>query len=146
MNAEDIPEEVRRVWVYQYCGHAVGIDTWNEINAVIKAYPEYFPWETKYNSIPQSVHDAYNKEKYAWMDKLYQKPHPEGYIGLIPTIMQMDEVLKEAPPEPQMTIHEIFIMLSKQEDDKRKRQQEQDENNKALWDKHYKTYGLEYRK
>ena len=37
-------------------------------------------------------------------------------------------------------------MLAKQEDDKRKRQQEQDENNKALWDKYYKTYGLEYRK
>jgi len=36
--------------------------------------------------------------------------------------------------------------LFKMEDDKRHRQQEEDKKNKALWDKHYQPYGLEYRK
>lgn len=143
---EDIPEDVYWVWSIQWCGIPVGLDTWDKADAIIKANPQYFPWETKYNSIPKDVHDAYYKEKNVWMDDLWTQTSYENYTGIMPTITKMDEELKEAIHESPKSLSKIFHDLFKMEDDKRRRRDEEDAKNKALWDKHYKPYGLEYRK
>jgi hypothetical protein len=147
MKEQDIPQEVWWVWAIQWSRKAVGLQTLEDVKHVIRKYPQHFPWETKYNSIPQEVHDAYYKEKHPWVeDDIWSRPDDESYIGLIPTLMKMNEIIKEQPPEPEKSISEMFADLFKMEEDKRRRQKEEDENNKALWDKHYKPYGLEYRK
>lgn len=143
---EDIPEDVWWVWTIQWCGYPVGLDTWEKAKAIMKANPDYFPWETKYDSIPQHVHDAYFKEKNAWMTKLYKETRPESFIGIIPSIMKMDEAMKEYQPEPPKSLSEMLRDLAKMEDDKRRREEEEYAKNKSIWDKHYKPYGLEYRK
>lgn len=146
---EDIPQDVQWVWTIQWCGHPVGLDTIEKADEIIKANPKYFPWETKYHSIPKEVHDAYWKEKSHVWDMAWQEKRDAGYKGLIPTIMEMGEnypTPEDTMKMPQKSLSEIMGDLFKMEDDKRKRQYEEDEKNKALWDKHYQPYGLEYRK
>lgn len=87
MILQDTPNEV--LWVL-LSPKMVGSDTYEEIERIIAKYPEYFPWETKYNSIPKEVHEAYIKEKYPDRDKpivctsdgggLYSKIKSEPFI------------------------------------------------------------------
>lgn len=148
-NIYDIPEDVFWVWNIQLSRFLVGIDTWDKANEIIKANPKYFPWETKYHSLPKEVHDAYWNEKNTeadkkWSEYLKDQEQNGDFIGLLPTIMSMDKV-KEYPPEPPKSLSEIFRDLFKQQDDERKRREQEDARNKALWDKYYISYGLEYR-
>jgi hypothetical protein len=148
-NVNDMPEDVAWVWAIQMVDRPVGFDTLTEMKAIIKANPKYFPWETKYASIPQSVHDAYWEEKNIGVRKLWDEtfthtPEDGGFIGIIPTIMKM----AEAPPIPQQerSWTELFNTLLKEEQDKRESEKATLKKEKSLWDKHYKPYGLEYRK
>jgi hypothetical protein len=147
---DDAPQDVFWVLAIQIADRPIGLDTLNKIKVIIKANPKYFPWETKYDSIPQEVHDAYWKEKHdesdkQWAEYVNGKEQDGGFIGLIPTLMQMD-AQPSYPPSPEKSLSDIFNDLFKQQEDERKRKSEEDKKNKALWDRHYKPYGLEYRK
>lgn len=146
IKAEDIPQDVQWVWAIQAAGRPVGLDMLSKIHAIIREHPTYFPWETKYDSIPKEVHDAYWSEKSAWMDEMWQSKRDSGYQGLIPTIMQMDEIAHEPPATPQVSLSEMLDNLLKRQEDEYKRQKEENAKNKTLWDKHYGPYKLEYRK
>lgn len=148
---DDVPQDVLWVWGIQIADRPIGLDTLNKIKVIIKANPKYFPWETKYDSIPKEVHDAYWKEKNheadkRWAEYVEGKEQDGGFIGLIPSLMKMDEIAHEPIPAPAMSLSEVFSNLLKQQEDQRKLQLKEDKKNKSIWDKYYKPYGLEYRK
>lgn len=146
IKTDDIPQDVQWVWAMQWIKHPVGLDTLSKMHAIISAHPIYFPWETKYDSIPKEVHDAYYKEKNEDWNRQFQEKRDGGYKGLIPTLVEMSEVSPESTSIPQKSLSEMIADLFKQQEEERKAQDEKNEKDKALWDKYYKPYGLEYRK
>lgn len=140
INATDIPAEVLEVWAIQIARQPVGIVTWERCNEIIKRNLEYFEWDHKYAKIPQSVHDAYKEEAFPPFDysKLQNK---EEFIGLIPRI----SMLPDPEPQKQLTIKEMLVNLFKGEQEARERKEAAHLKSKALWDKYYSVYGLEYR-
>lgn len=141
---EDMPDEVWVVlnWPYEL----VDIDTYNKIEAIKIKYPEYFPWEVKYRSIPQSVHDAYSEELHpggvfaSFMDASKdQTSNHNGIIGLI-----NDAPSGTYDSSKPFTIAD-FNKLADQFNNKRDQEIKQLRTDKALWDKYYKPFNLPYR-
>lgn len=140
VKAADIPTEVWEVWAIQMAGQPVGLDTWNHCNEIIKRHPNHFEWEHKYAKIPQSVHDAYKEEAFPPIDFSKFKDSGE-FIGMIPMLSMMPE----PDPPKQITIKEMIANLFKGEREARERKEAAHLKLKALWDKYYSVYGLEYR-
>lgn len=78
---KDIPSEVLWVFALQYSCTPVGTSVFEECERIIAKYPEFFPWETKYNSIPQEVHDAYRIENNGGVDFRIMPMFEEGVIN-----------------------------------------------------------------
>ena len=134
MNLQNIPDEV--LWVLTLPRY-VGSDTYKKAEEIIAKYPEYFPWETKYNSIPKEVHQAYIKEKYP------DKDEPIVCTGGISQMIKDEPfVYKEYTPEG---IGEWFKQLEVITRDAKNAAIVQRKKDKKLWDKHYKKYNLEFR-
>jgi len=130
---EDIPNEVFWAQIVINTSQGVGIDTYEEVEKIIAKYPEYFPWETKYNSIPKEVHIAYLDEKY---------PDRNKPIVCINDGRGIYQQINENPFEyRQYTFKEIIEFLT----DWDKNIVTKKEQAKKLWDKHYKKYNLEFR-
>ena len=126
----DVPLEVFEVWAIQTAGQPVGMSTWDYCDAIIKKYPEWFPWEHKYDKIPKRVHEAYCKE--------LMEPQPvEQESGLPVTVQQ----IKESP----VSFTEMISCLFKSEQKRRESQQRERKRRKSIWDRHYKKYKLEFR-
>lgn len=128
---KDIPTEV--LWVH-LLPPMVGSDTYNEAERIIAKYPKYFPWETKYNSIPSEVHLAYRREKYPGFDK----PIVCSGEGLLSKIDNEVFMYKEYTNEEIIKWFEDLRKID--ESEKIKKQKD-----KELWDKYYGKYNLEYR-
>jgi len=129
-----IPTEVQEVMVYNYVKY-VGRETMERVRIIIDKYPEWFPWEHKYKSIPQEVHDAYFAEKYPKPDF---KSSTKGIY----------EQMKEKPVNTNLTIDSLRDMLNKLFDYDRERaliREYEKQKDKELWDKHYSKYNLEYK-
>lgn len=135
ISPKDIPNEVLWVLTLPRC---VGSDTYRRVEEIIAKYPEYFPWETKYNSIPKEVHQAYIKEKYPDRDK----PISCGE-GLIAE-MRKSEV-KYYNDYLGKSFQELWDDLLNMEQQIRVKEAERYKKDKKLWDKHYKKYKLEFR-
>lgn len=130
-----IPDDVLFAWgIKASCG-GVGLETYQKLEDTIMRYPEYFPWERKHASIPKEVHNAYHAEKY-----------PDGAITITKGmgILELIECSKEEDAEPKKPsvwsreyIDEFFEAL---EEPYKKYVAD-----KALWDKHYAKFGLEYK-
>ena len=138
MNLQDIPNEVLWVYYIEKYVHYVGSDTYDKATEIIAKYPEYFPWETKYNSIPKEVHEAYIKEKYPDRDK----PIPVGE-GLIAEMKKSK--VKYYNDYLGKSFDELWQDLLNIEQQIRVKEAERYKKAKKLWDKHYKKYNLEYR-
>ena len=144
---DDVPAEVWEVWAIEQGSKAiggVGLETWNYCNEIIKKYPDWFPWEHKYDQIPQPVHDAYNAEAHPPISFDLKPGYREDFVGMLPMILAgVDHSGKLA--EPTLTMKEMFKSIfenqRKEEDRKRAEYLER----KKIWDKHYSKYGLEYR-
>ena len=137
---KDIPDEVLWASVIISTSHGIGVDTYEKIEEIIAKYPEYFPWETKYNSIPKEVHQAYIKEKYPDRDKpIVCTSDGEG---LYSKIKNEPFVYRKYTPEE---IVEWFRQLDTITTNARNAAIVQRKKDKKLWDKHYKKYNLEYR-
>lgn len=147
MNLKDVPDEVLSAWTVMKYQRYVGMDQWIKLNAIIRKYPEYFPWEAKYRSIPQEVHDAYYSDIQAAAEHIFSNSEDGIAIGIIPTLMNMDEQpifkFKIVPDKP---ISEIFKDFFREKEEENKRAKKQQKKDKALWDKHYSKYGLNYKK
>jgi hypothetical protein len=59
---KNIPNEVIEVWAYQMSKRPVGTETYKRLQDIINKYPEHFPQEHIYNSIPNEVHIKYREE------------------------------------------------------------------------------------
>jgi hypothetical protein len=136
---DDIPLDVWEVWAIQIVGQPVGMATWTRCDEIIKNNPEYFPWEHKYESIPKSVHEAYKAEAFLPWD-FYPTDNKDAFTGVIPNLPPPNP-----EPQPQRTISELFGLLIRQEREAQDRKRAEKKKAKALWDKHYSKYGLEYR-
>lgn len=110
-----------------------------KLQATIRKYPEYFPWEAKYREIPQEIHEAYYKEKHGEWEIKWKA---EGGKGIM-------ELIREAPThekeESSKTLSEMFQDIVNAQEESRKKREENRLKNKVLWDKHYSKYKLEYR-
>lgn len=134
--------QIEYVKAILYWKHPVGMDSYKICMEIIKAHPEEFPWFAKYNSIPEEVHKAYNKEANAPFLQIIEEwkttiPNAEQKTGLVPFIENSGTVMG-----PLTLKHlEDFIQNMDEQDGKRMEAEKKDE---ALWDKHYSKYGLPY--
>ena len=99
----------------------------------IRAHPEYFPWEHKYWSIPDEVHQAFYDECYPKVET----PAIEEGIGLYAGIHSSDEPAVFT----KKSLYELLDMLQQIDIEKREREQ----HRRGLWHKHYNKYKLPYR-
>ena len=142
----EIPAEVMEaIAIYTATGGMVGSKTFERLQEIINKYPKWFPWEHKYKKIPLEVHEAYRKEKYGfdisdpgeWRDK-------EPGKGLMQMIEENVRII-----EVHTNDKSLKTLLEESWDEMervRLKQIEDEKNDKALWDKHYKKYNLEYRR
>lgn len=134
MITSSIPAEVQEVMVYNHVKY-VGRETMERIRTIIDKYPEWFPWEHKYKSIPQEVHDAYHKEKYSKQDLklsggIYERMKEQTYIN---TSFNID------------FLNNLFNKLCNYDAERELLRQYKRQKDKELWDKHYSKYNLEYK-
>lgn len=126
---KDIPQEVKEYMaIVAGTGGLMGLKLYRKCKTIEEKYPEWFPWEHKYNSIPQEVHDAYRNEQYS------STPKPNEISKEAVSFSFNDKSLLDALNKWQESlINEQRIKA------------EQLKKDKELWDKHYKKYGLEFR-
>lgn len=132
----DIPSEVWEAVCIAQLG-VVGMELFNRHQEIVKKYPEHFPWETKYNSIPNEVHKAFSTEinggtfeeilARATSNPIHHIEHNREYIS-----------------KP-INIREVFNNVLRFEEDRRERAEQREKENKKVWDKHYSKYNLPYR-
>lgn len=140
MDFKDIPKEVLYIQMMEAMPFPwlVGIDEYNRVSAVKAKYPEYFPWDRIYESIPKEVHDAYRNEKNPDWDKPIEwiEKGDRGIEDLI-----NDSTLKVSSVVTEQDFMDLFEMLNKSENDEYKKKMADE----ALWNKHYGKYKLKYR-
>lgn len=140
MNAINIPQDVSWVWAIKYSRVAVGIETYNRIEEIIKEYPEFFPWENKYASIPNCVHEAYRNEKYPpWGGIIKKGKNGKGIWEL------MQEKPKRRRKTKCIDIRQVIQEMFEHQEKCRRKEERQKKKDRKLWDKYYKPYRLEYR-
>tara|TARA_R110000868_G_scaffold14426_4_gene67220 strand:+ start:31335 stop:31772 length:438 start_codon:yes stop_codon:yes gene_type:complete len=143
MDIENAPHEVIEAMVACswngtfYCGE----EQYKRINDTIKKYPEYFPWETKYNSISKEVHDKYKLAISQLHDTIYPKA---GKVNDMIPGEGIFSYIRRQPVEPltEKTIKDafkyMFVTLPKQ-------QSLFETEKRRIWNKFYKKYNLKYR-
>lgn len=135
IDVEKIPDEV--MWVLMVSSGFVGRSTYDKCQEIISRYPEYFPWEHKYKSIPKEVHEAY-------LDEVNPLRH-EPIVILEGGLHLRDQIRKEYisinKTVTQKDFEDMFNEMAKMEQERIEKRKKE----KALWDKHYKIYGLEYK-
>jgi hypothetical protein len=136
---DGIPEDVWFVWIASQ--QPMGLEMYEKCQKIINENPKYFPWEHKYNSIPKEVHEAY-------LDEKYPNRH-EPFIGGGSVGRGILELINEQPVSfadtEEKSLVEIFESVINFQETARKQREKQYQKDKALWDKHYKKYGLKYR-
>lgn len=135
-----IPEEV--VWVMlveMYCS-VVGFEVMDRINEIKGRWPKYYPWEARYNSIPKEVHEAY-------LGEVFKR---DDWFGVSGEIGGLEDMVNRGGSEYKELTEDDFVSFIKDLDEREREQEEEerrrrDREDKALWDKYYKKYGLKWR-
>lgn len=144
INLDNTPNDVIWVWLIQSSSQPVGSSTILEINKIIKEYPEYFPWEHKYNSIPNEVHEAFMRECYP---EKYKPITFDEFDGINNGLMaQLPKVEYAYNALTSKDIKEFFDNMEKQNKEKIEAQKNETQRVKEIWDKYYSNYKLEFRK
>lgn len=137
---KNLPTEVIEAQCLLWLKNPVGSDTYNRVVETVKKYPEHFPWETKYNSIDDSVHRAYEDEKELLFNSFFP-PTPmdiqpgEGMYAYMQR--QNAEVISCNKPVD-------WDELSRNMQNKQKRDEDFSKAKQKLWIKHYKKFNLKY--
>jgi len=138
IKVSDIPDEVWHVKAIQFSKQPVGLATLNRVKEVIAKYPEYFTWEHKYESLPKEVHEAFEKEAYPkkleWIPK--EVNCNEGFLA---------QIEKRVTYNPQSFTAKDLTDFMENIKNEVNLKWEHERKITAIWDKHYKKYGLEFR-
>ena len=136
---EDAPWEVQKVWLHRLSKY-VGSEVYKEIQETTAKYPEWFPWETLYNSIDKTVHNDYIKAETELYFSFYPRAKSDdiregeglwGYVKRQPVYKPTEENLKSA-------VNYLFVEAPKIKRD-------YEIARKKLWNKHYSKYKLKFR-
>jgi len=128
------------------CGFRyVGKKLYDRANEIQLKYPEAFPWEAKYRSIPKEVHEAYQQELSAYhrsQPSLFEGA-PMGIIAISKWMEEQNQKERERTKDftPKQRIDELMDSLRAKE----KREALDLKSRKRIWDNHYKPYKLAYR-
>ncbi len=135
-----IPTEVQEVMLFEMYNQYCGIEMYDKITAIKKKYPQYYPWEAKYDKIPQEVHEAYRKEMYGDILSIDTIQCGEGIESLL------DE--STSVYKPLETQEDFKKMMQEFADNENRQEQERIKElnrKKSIWYKHYKKYNLKFR-
>lgn len=150
MDSERI-HEILWVQMLQWSNAFVGIDTLKKTERIIAENPKEFPWEHKYNSIPQEVHEAYNKEQHPErtkenMEKLWNTPI-ESKGGIMAHIKENPPKEYTTPSEPitAKLLNQWWQEMMEADEKRRKDKQEYRKKFTSIWNKHYGPYNLKCR-
>lgn len=129
---DGMPEEVKWAIGTMICMPMMGANLYNKIKDIIERYPQYFPWEHKYSSIPEDVHKAYREELEVtlslYLDRekpIYSPPKDNGdFYEYMQACIDF--------------IHQCGIRNIDERIAANKIEKE-------IWDKHYSKFGLEFR-
>lgn len=153
-----LPEDVKWVQymeaIARYHGQldypfGIGMKTYDKILAIKRKYPQHFPWQTLYDSIPESVHLAYREERDKDVPKRVpyteREPDPDAVPGegLWAQLERKSVAYKPGNLSMEEFRKNLYAYYDNQEKQKEERRQ-QDLADKELWDKHYSKYGLKY--
>jgi hypothetical protein len=145
---ESVPHEVSEAWMIR-AQPLVGLESVNRAKQIVKKYPEWFPWEAKYDQIPKEVHTAYNNEvnESIWgsFEDNSVGDSQSGNKGLLWEIENAPVHYYNPEAITKETMLNWFVNAQKQEDERREAEEAQRELDKAIWDKHYAIYKLRYR-
>jgi hypothetical protein len=147
MKTNNIPNEVAWVLCVQMGQIPLGRDGYEKAQSIIEKYPEHFPWEHKYKSIPKEVHEAFEAECYPERGKSVESLFDDLEVG--DSLREQVKNQKSAGVIPTKLTKDDFVrMLDEMEEAERKRKEEERAEEvrvKKIWDKHYKRYNLKYR-
>ena len=146
MNAKQVPFEVQWVWAIRQAQIPVGRESFEKATDIINKYPEYFPWEHKYKTIPQEVHDAFKAECYPEREKPIEEVSDElvDGVGLRDQLKNRESAGIVPTNFTQKDLEDFFDEM--QEAQQKRMEEEKVEENRVrkIWDKHYKKYGLKF--
>jgi hypothetical protein len=119
----------------------VGLQTYQRLESTIEKYPDYFPWEYIYNSIPLEVHNNYIKQEKLLFLSFY--PLKEYALkdgeGLYSWLKRQEPIpIKITKQDLQKLANQVFVTAPKIKT-------EYETEKVKLWNKHYKKYKLKYR-
>lgn len=149
---QDLPQEV--LWYHHACiatGGYVGSELMAKLTAIENKYPEHFPWEAKYRAIPDEVHKAYKNERWTEFMVHVNNKDQRGLMEMINEEFEKshEKSIKTQKELEGKSLKEMFeYAFNKMESDRIQEQKERKSRlrkDKALWDKYYKKYGLEFR-
>lgn len=134
------PKEVIEVFAHLMLKRPVGEETYKRLQETINKYPEYFPQQHIYNSIPKEVHQKYQEEKL----NLYYSFYPPSGAGMKEgegLVGYMDRIQEENKNKPQKSMKEVIVEIFETAP---KIKKEYEKEKRKLWNKHYKKYKLRY--
>lgn len=142
LTSKGIPDDAAKVIMMEMYSTYVGSDTWDWIQKTKAKYPEIFPWDARYNSLPKEVHEAYwdeiDPDRHLSFEEYCKKHKIEG--GGVDGVLasQKTEVIQ---PLTEKVLLDFFDDLNKMEDNERKEKERQ----RKIWNKHYGKYKLQFR-
>jgi len=143
MVEKEIPSDVQEyLQIMSITGGMMGLEMYRRCKSIVENNPTWFPWEHKYKSLPQEVHDAYLDEKNPDRHLPFAFETMRGNNGVIPDIRNKEAFFDCQPKESFLEMWHDFVKTLEKE---RKEREEIENSDKALWDKHYKKYELEWR-
>ena len=119
----------------------VGVKIHEQILDVVKKYPEHFPWESKYMSIPKEVHEAFYKECNPDWDKPVEVLN-DGK-GLMEHIREQGTTAYTSSSNEDLA--RAFSDMVQWEENRRKEVDKREKEVRRIWKKHYKKYSLPYK-
>lgn len=134
------PKEVIEVFAHLMLKRPVGEETYKRIQETINKYPEYFPQQHIYNSIPKEVHSKYSEEKLNLYYSFYPKKDSDIKLGegIYSWVRRQEPVpLKITNLDIQELAEKVFVTAPKIK-------KEYEKEKRKLWNKHYEKYKLRY--
>lgn len=141
MEVGDVPQEVMEAAMIMAYRPMVGLEVYNKVEAIIDKYPEWFPQEHIYRSIPEAVKELFEEEKRELYDTLFPVVDV-GYVpgeGVMSHIRRVEEYSKTLPVK---TLEESLRYLF---EERPKKDREYHNKLKALHNKHYKKYKYKFK-